>query len=184
MKTSIAAALAAFAFAVPSAHAEFSVQADIGASRFSKDFCDNFQACDRGGAFERLMAGYHFDNGLALELGYVDYGSVYADSNVLLWGSLKSRAITAGVSYRRAVWRGLGVVVRGGMARQRVELEHPLYGASSRTRSQPYLGAGLTLALKPYWQMELGADVTRGDHMYAYKERTLSAWYLGTRFSF
>lgn len=186
MKTSIAAVLAASAVAMPAAHAEFSVQADVGASQFSKSLCQSADPCDRRGDFDRLLAGYHFDNGLGIEIGRVDYGTVRVDASNWMWGVLKSRALTAGLSYRQPVWRKLGVVARGGLSRQKAELMNPAYGRFSRTTSQPYAGVGLTVAVKPYWGVEIGADVSRAEHfdLDVNNKRTLSAWYFGTRFSF
>lgn len=187
MKTSTVAVLAASALAIPAAHAEFSVQFDVGGSRYAKSLCEGtVGVCDRRGDFQRWLAGYQFDNGLGVELAHVDYGSVFVDSSNQMWGSLKSRALTAGLSYRQPLWRGLGVVARGGVAWQKATLEHPLFGESSRTTSQPYLGVGVTLALKPYWQLELGADVSRARHFSLFddKARNLSAWHVGSRFSF
>ncbi|WP_431047640.1 outer membrane beta-barrel protein [Roseateles sp. L2-2] len=186
MKTSIAAVLAASAFAVPAAHAEFSLQADVGGSKFSKSLCQGADPCDRRGGFDRLLAGYHFDNGLGIEIGRVDYGTVYVASDNWMWGVLKSTAVTAGVSYRRPVWRTLGVVARGGVSWQKAELMNPVFGPFSRTSAQPYAGLGLTVAIKPYWGVELGADVSRARQfdLYVDDKRTLSAWYFGTRVNF
>jgi hypothetical protein len=186
LKTSIAAVLAASAFAMPVAHAEFSLQADVGASQFSRSLCESSQPCDRRSEFERLLAGYHFDNGVGIEIGRIDYGTVRVDASNWMWGVLKSRALTAGVSYRQPVWRRLGVVARGGVSWQRAELMNPAYGRYSRTTAQPYAGLGLTVAVKPYWGVELGADVSRAEHfdIDAPDKRTLSAWYFGTRINF
>jgi hypothetical protein len=186
LKTSIAAALAVSAFAMPAAHAEISVQFDVGASQFSKSLCSGSDPCDRRGEFGRLLAGYHFDNGLGIEIGRVDYGTVRVAADNWMWGVLKSRALTAGLSYRRPVWRTLGVVARGGVSWQKAELMNPAYGRFSRTSAQPYAGLGLTVAVRPYWGVELGADLSRARHfdLYVDDKRTLSAWYFGTRFSF
>lgn len=186
MKTSIAAVLAASAFAMSTAHAEFSLQADVGASQFSKSLCQSSQPCDRHGEFERLLAGYHFDNGVGIEIGRIDYGTVRVEASNWMWGILKSRALTAGASYRQPVWRGLGVVARGGVSWQKAELMHPAYGRFSRTTAQPYAGLGLTVAVRPYWGVEIGADVSRAEHfdLDVPDKRTLSAWYFGTRISF
>lgn len=186
MKTSIAAVLAASAFAMPAAHAQFSVQYDVGASLFAKSLCGSESACDRRGELERLRAAYEFKNGFGLELAHVSYGSVFVGIDNTMWGTLKSSALNFGVSYRQPVWQGLDIVARGGLARHKAELAHPFYGDSSRTNSQPYAGIAVSVNPMPHWHFELGAEMTRARHFTEYKkdERALSAWYFGTRFSF
>ena len=186
MKTSIAAVLAASACAMPAAHAQFSIQYDVGASLFATSLCDGASRCDRRGQLERLRVGYEFKNGLGLELAHVTYGSVYVGVDNTMWGTLKSSALNVGVSYRQPVWQGLDVVARGGLARHKAELTNPVYGDWSRTSSQPYAGVAVSVNPMPHWHLELGAELTRARHFDEFKkdERALSAWYFGTRVSF
>lgn len=172
MNTMIKMLAAAAALVAGSAQAEVYVQGSAGTSNWSLS-CDADFSCDKSGRYIRLLGGYAFSNGVAIELGYTDFGKSQAKATAAALagtgltyadGTFKASGPFAGVAYHLPVATAWGMVFRAGLGAMKTT-------ANSRsdvltidladTTTQPYLGMGVNYAFTKSIKLELGLDLSR-----------------------
>lgn len=157
--------------------------ASLGQSRANVD-CSGIASCDRSATGGKLMLGYAFGNGVAVEGGYTRFGSFRA-SNGPVALSAKPEALSLSGAYTAALTPVWGLTGRLGVAQVRTKLNADagvLSGSSSETKTQPLVGLGLHYALTPTASVELGLDATRAE--YQGERSTLRMVSLGARMAF
>lgn len=166
MKNSIiAAALVATAFASTGAMAQVYVSADAGASHVNVD-CSDVASCKDNGTAFKVTGGYKFYNGLAAELGYIDFGKATA-SDTGLDVSLKAQAWTLGLAYELPLGADFSATARAGFASVKTRASANIAGVGSgsedQTKSEAYFGLGANYAVTKNVKIEAGIDFSHAE---------------------
>lgn len=173
MNTMIKMLAAATALVAGGAQAQVYVQGSVGSNHWDMS-CSGNVSCDERTTSLRLLGGYAFSNGIALEAGYADYGKAKLQAPSGLPGittipmeiDLKAAGPFVGMAYHHSFGTNWGFVFRGGVASQKTKGDARASGISvsvSDTTTQPYFGAGLNYAINKTIKLELGLDLTRAE---------------------
>lgn len=123
------------------------------------DFDCALSGCDRNGPAFKLLGGYEFASGWAVEVAYLGH-----ESGELLFEEFDSRLWILNAAFRFRPGSNLGLVARVGAAH--VSTDHEVWLGSTRsTRDSvvsPYAGLGLTYAFGKTFMFELAGDYSRG----------------------
>lgn len=171
MNTMIKMLAAATALVAGSAQAQLYVQGSVGSAKWSLS-CDAGVSCDKSGTYVRLLGGYAFGNGLAIEMGFTDYGKSQAKATTAqarkgqayLEADFKAEGPILGVAYHLPVGAGWAMAFRGGVVGMKTAREDrsDLGSEVLEDRSmQTYVGMGVNYAVAKYARLELGLDLTR-----------------------
>lgn len=128
----------------------------------------NGPACDRKHSSEKLLFGYRFDNGVAIEGSYFRAGRLSAEEQTsTYWYSdqVKAQAIGVGAAYFMPFSESWVGVVRGGVAAVKSKATY-LNGTSSgtssfeesKTSANPYLGVGISYMITPQFSVDATYD--------------------------
>jgi len=157
-KISLSVAAAALCLAASAASAQVYVGGAIGQSHFSADCSDS--SCDRSPVGYKLFGGYKFNQFVAIEGTYTDYGDLKASSpgySSRLSGT--SFGIGAAGFYDfHPQWTALG---RIGLASNKLKFHNSEGVSGSDSKIKPYFGLGVGFRVAPKTTIEAGADFTR-----------------------
>lgn len=127
--------------------------------------CAGSTSCDKTDTGFKLVGGYHFGNGLSLEVGYLDFGKFVWRAGTET-DTTKSKAFLVGGAYALPFNTDWGMNVRLGLAQVKTSGE-AIDGAfrftASDSKAKPYAGLGLTYAVSKSVKVELGIDATQGE---------------------
>lgn len=119
--------------------------------------CRQVVSCDKRGTVSRVVAGFDVGTGIALELGYVDYGRAREVGAAGLTSDTEVSAAQFGVAWQVPLEAGWGLNLRMGMAHVTTRMTRG--GSVDRDHEpQPYAGGGLNYAFTPHLRAELDID--------------------------
>lgn len=163
--------IGALALAMSSAvFAENYLGAAIGASNIETD-CGSPASCDSGDTGFKLYAGFDLAhrasiNGLALELGYIDFGKASASFGAAR-GSVEVSAVTFAAALRAHFTPALAGVARLGLGYVDGKASGSVAGFSTGSESSSelklYGGLGLEYTLNKQFKLVGSADFTTYD---------------------
>jgi len=184
----IAAAFACTAVSLASASAmaqHVYVVGSVGSSRIDND-CRAAVTCDKRDTAGRFVAGFDIGTGVALELGYIDYGRARF---VAAGGEVKDHEVAStqvGFAYQMPMVEGWRLNLRAGMARVTTRLSGSVPGNSASSdkdvAAMPYAGGGLNYAFGPHLKADLGIDFSGAD--FRGQRTAVRAVLLGLRYDF
>jgi OOP family OmpA-OmpF porin len=151
--------------------------------------CTGTLSCDNNDTALKVVGGYKFENGFALELGYVDFGKAQARVYLAPYTvdvAFESQAFTFGGSFPMNFTPEFAANFRIGVASVKTEgtVSVPTYGIykESDSAAAPYFGLGLSYAFTTNVAGEVGVDFTKAEITgEKYDLRTVTA---GVRFTF
>lgn len=160
----IAAGLLAIA-AAAAAHASPYAELALGRTTVADLDCTGATVCkDRPTSF-RLTGGWQYNANLAAELTFVDFGRTRAADAVDSL-SLKARGLGIGAAATLPLGNQFGLVGRLGLMSVRTTADVTsggLSGSTATTKTQPYLGVGVTYDLNKAIGFGLNYDTTRAE---------------------
>ena len=160
------------------------VGAAVGAGHADID-CSGAAVCDKTTTAFKIVGGYGFGNGLAAELGYINFGKAHA-ADTGISADAKADGILLGLAYNAQLGTAWGASARAGVARLKTTLSGTVAGlgsgSDSETSTTPYVGFGVNYALSKNAKIELGADFSRAK--YADEKIDVRAVTVGVRFDF
>ena len=138
----------------------------VGASKLSLD-CTGTTTCDNTGAGAKLLGGYQFDSGLAVEIGYFNFGKGKAAvGNVS--AEIENSGIGGGVAFHRDLARNIPFVARLGLARMKTRINGNVAGLGSASTSDTnislYGGRGIGYRLDDEITVEVAWDYGRAKY--------------------
>ncbi len=155
-KISLSLAAAALALAASTASAEVYVGGAIGQSHYNLD-CFGI-SCDRTPTGYKLFGGYKFNQFVAIEGTYADYGDLKISDGFGTRLSGTSFGIGAAGFYDfHPQWTAIG---RIGLASNKFKYRDNEL-SSSDSKIKPYFGLGVGFRVAPKTTIEAGADFTR-----------------------
>jgi OOP family OmpA-OmpF porin len=136
--------------------------ATVGVSNFQMD-CDGYRTCDQDDTGVKVYGGYRFWRGLAVEVGYIDFGKASVQS-YYVYGplSIEAHATTVAASYQLDFTQNFAGIGRAGVANVTAKETWQTQTASS-TKFQPYLGLGLSYAFTPHLRGVVSIDLSHGE---------------------
>lgn len=161
MNKLLVAAAASLAMLSGAAMAQGYVGAGIGQVRISDD-CSGTTSCSLTSTGGKVFGGYLFDNGLAVEAHYFDFGKASATAGAAS-ADLKGSGVGLGMAYFGKFapdWRG---VARLGAASMKADISGSLGGgaaSTSETKTKVYGGLGLGYMVSRNVSIDLGLDVS------------------------
>jgi Outer membrane protein beta-barrel domain len=120
----------------------------VGASKLKAD-CAGTTTCDNTGAGAKLLGGYKFDQGLAAEFGYFNFGKASATvANVS--AEIENDGIGGGVALHRDLAQNVPFVARLGLARIKTRISGAVasLGSASTDDSNIAFYAGLGIGYR------------------------------------
>jgi OmpA-OmpF porin, OOP family len=154
---------AALLLAAPAASAQGYFGMGIGGANVNAN-CTGSTSCDKSSTGGKIYAGYRVLPNLGVELSYFDFGSAKASGPAALSGSVKARAVSAGVSYMdEFAPRWLGGA-RLGVARTKADVSGNFglfTSADSKSATQPLMGVALGYAVSRNLTVDMALDFTR-----------------------
>ena len=127
--------------------------------------CTGATSCDATGTALKIVAGQSIVQGLSMEIGYLDFGTVKA-SNSLVSAEIKSSALTLGVAYKLPFTPDLAGNLRLGLASMKAKATGTSFlgnSSASETNSKLYYGLGLSYAFSNAVAAEIGADFSKAE---------------------
>lgn len=124
--------------------------------------CDGTSLCDGRDIAAQVGMGYRVSDRLAVEAALVDFGSLrLADS--VLDVKVQGQGLLVGAAWHLDLPHSLTASLRGGVAQ--IEANQRVTSASgttssTRTRSEPYLGASVGFRMSPQITLELAGLLT------------------------
>lgn len=172
----------AMALVSVSASAQNYIAGDVGQSNANFD-CTGTTDCKNTATAVKLTGGYGLGNGLAIELGYVNFGKTNAAFGASTIDATAT-AFTLGAAYEMGLSNGFAVNARAGLATIKSTADANFVGAGassiSQTVTSPYFGLGTTYALTKNVKLRAGADFMRGelaDSKYSLRNLSVGARY-------
>jgi opacity protein-like surface antigen len=155
-----------------------------GQSDYDAD-CSGLQSCDKTDSAFKVIGGYRFSRGWAVEAVALDFGKTTAALGTNS-ADVKVRAIGGGVALHADLGPRLGATVRVGMANVRAEgtgrVGNTVVLSESDSSMEAYAGVGLAFSFTKNMAIEAGWDSTRGE--LDGDGGRVSAFSLGVKFSF
>jgi len=179
---SLSLAAAALCLAASAASAQVYVGGAIGQAHYNDD-CSGL-GCDRTPTGYKLFGGYKFNQFVAIEGTYTDYGDFKISDGIGTRFSGTSFGIGAAGFYDfHPQWTALG---RIGLASNRYKWRDNEGFSSRDSKIKPYFGLGVGFRVTPKTTIEAGADFTRLELNNATAEASSSVRFLhiGVRQSF
>ena len=181
-KISLSLAATALALAASAASAQVYVGGALGLSHQSTDCIGN---CDNSSVGYKLFGGYKFNQFVAIEGTYADYGDAkYSEPGYSERLSGTSFGIGAAGFYDfHPRWTAVG---RVGLASNKLKLSASDGFSTSESKIKPYFGLGVGFRVARMTTIEAGADFTRFelDNESARASGTMRMLHLGVRQSF
>lgn len=163
----------------------FNIGLDLGRAEASK-VCDNISRCDSSDTSAKAHVGFKFNPNLAVEAGYVSFGTIFKSNNNAAAASQKSSAFTASALGTLNFTDLLGIYGRAGVARYDTKGSGMVSGVAVKDKDgiTPFYGAGVKLnltdnfALRGEYQLYTNISKIEG------KKDDVQAIYAGLVFSF
>jgi OOP family OmpA-OmpF porin len=131
------------------------------------DACEGVSNCDSSNTALKLVGGYEFGRGFAVELGYIDFGTAHVSSGSLT-ADFKVKAPTFGVAYTAPLSNAVGLNLRLGVANLKSNISVSVAGlggaSDSETKSAPYYGIGIQFAVAQNVRLVAAADFSRAEY--------------------
>lgn len=149
------------------ASAQTYVTLGIGSGHLNVD-CEGL-SCDKQGTAGKIVGGYTFNNGFAVEAGYFQLGRAKAServSGIAVGLDAKSTGFALGLAYQGEIAKNWTSALRAGFGSNKVRLTAsapgtPVTVSDSETSTQPYFGFGVGYAVSPTVSVGLDFDGTR-----------------------
>jgi len=178
MKLALAIAAAASTLCSP-AFAQSYVIGALGMGRTDIS-CDNASSCDRDDVAGKFSVGYTWENGLAVEGGYFNFGKASKSEGRAYLETTSAGPYIAGAWHFR-IARRTGMSLRAGGSYIETKVGN---GSSDESNSNwaPYAGVALNYAIQKNVRTELAGDYSRA----SFRDNTanLIALTLGVKVSF
>jgi OmpA-OmpF porin, OOP family len=166
------------------AFAQAYISGAVGQGHANLD-CAGVASCNNNGTAFKAVAGFGFGNGLAAELGYINFGKAKA-SDAGLAVELKTEAITLGGAFLAPIATDWNLSARLGVASVKANASASLVGvgsgSQSETKTQVYGGFGVGYAVTKNASLEASADFSRFE--FGGEKASLRALTLGARYTF
>lgn len=158
----------ALALGCGGAAAQAYVGGHFGFTRQGVD-CGNWSSCDKTDSGLRLYGGWRFTNALALEGGFIDFGSVQLRAGNLASGNTAASAFMLNGAFSAPLAPRLTGTVRLGLALVDADYRSNgplgLFGSSASESSlEPYAGLGFAYALNPRLAFTGSFDVLQAEY--------------------
>jgi hypothetical protein len=132
-------------------------------------------ACDRLTFGNKLTAGWHAYNDVAIEVNYLyfngvnrDFGTNPSNPTAPSRQRVSARALTAGIDWHVALLHDITNHIRVGAARYQKTTQSALSNGTSVNsdvyKTVPYLGAGLSYTVNDYFRIESAFDYLFAGH--------------------
>lgn len=166
MKKLLSLTAAAVSLIANTAMAQGYLVGGAGVSNISLN-CNTGAACDKSDVGLKLIGGYQFTNGFAIEVGAMSFGTGTAKgavNGIPVTAELKGTSVGVGVAYFAdfsPTWQG---VARLGVGTNKTELTGSAggqFGSESKSSSEPYYGFGVAYRLNPVFSVGLDMDFTK-----------------------
>jgi OmpA-OmpF porin, OOP family len=148
-----------------SALAQSSYISVAGGQGHQKIECSGLPTCDDTGTALKVVAGSGFAQGLALEVGYLDFGKVRA-GGLGINTEIRVSALTLGGAFKANFTPDFAAHARLGLAsvKAKARASNAFFSDSaSETKSKPYYGLGLSYAVSKVVALEAGADFSKAE---------------------
>lgn len=158
----VAAALAALA---GGACAQGYVGALLGLTKIDGGACPDGYSCDSSDTGAKVYAGYELAPGLAVEIGYTDFGRATVHDDTL-HGDVRTTAYTVLAVLRGEVANNVTAVGRLGWARVKAKISASSGGASGNVSDGNmglYWGLGVEYAINKSFKITAAADFTKSE---------------------
>lgn len=161
----------------------FYVAGDVGAGHINYN-CSGVSNCDKNDVSYKLLGGYSFGNGLALELGYASFGKEtghYAGYSI----KVEAYGPFVGVAYQLPLNSRWGADFRLGVIDMTTKSTAASAGVSSsddESHGAVYAGVGLAYALNRQLQITGGIDFSQAE--YGGDDASVSSLAVGLRYKF
>lgn len=166
MKKLFLLAAAAVALFANTAMAQGYLIGGAGVSNISLS-CNDGVACDKSDVGLKLIGGYQFTNGFAIEVGMMSFGTATAKGSingVPVTAELKGTNVGAGVAYFAEfspAWQGVARLGIGSNKSKLTGYAGGQSGSESQSSSEPYYGFGVAYKLNPVFSVGLDMDFTK-----------------------
>lgn len=163
----------------------FNIGLDLGRAE-AKKVCDNISQCDSSDTTAKAHIGFKFNPNLAVEAGYVSFGTIFKSNDSAAAASQKSSAFTASALGTINFTEYLGIYGRAGAARYDTKGSGMVSGVPVKDKDgiTPFFGAGVkfnltdNFALRGEYQLYTNISKMEG------KKDDVQAMYAGLVFSF